>query len=508
MAPQAFTENTLYYGDNLDILRQYIPDESIDLIYLDPPFNSNRSYNVLFKEGKVDSAAQIHAFEDTWEWTPGTVELFYQLTRNNPNPQIAILINSLAEFVGHNQMMAYLVNMTARLLPLRRVLTSKGSLYLHCDPTASHYLKIILDVIFGKENFRNELIWHYSGWNARLNEKFNERHDVILFYAKSTGQVFNSFALPWESVEEYVRIRKQKVLTDELGKQYVLSDAGGGQRVKRYLDDAMSYGRPVDDVWDMDKLNNSSKEKLGYPTQKPEALLERIIAASSKEGDLILDPFCGCGTTVAVAQRLNRHWMGIDISMQAIKVIQQRLQQHYPGIQVKLDGIPKDYEGAEILAEKDKILFQDWAISLIDAHAPNGLTKRGADRGIDGFILFYDKVEFHHPTSNLRKILVQVKGGGRERRDIAALKGDMERENAPMGVFITLHDATPEMKREAALAGEYRYSDTKIFPRVQILSIKEWFQGRSVQLPSSTVNPFKTAEARADQKHLFSLQAG
>jgi DNA modification methylase len=504
-AMQPITENTLFYGDNLTILETYLPDECIDLIYLDPPFNSNRNYNVLFKEGKVDSTSQIHAFEDTWEWTPATIEWYNRLTQHSPNPQIAILINSLAQFIGHNPMMAYLVNMTARLLPLYRVLKPTGSLYLHCDPTASHYLKIILDVIFGKENFRNEIIWHYSGWNARLNEKFNERHDVILFYAKQERQAFYSFALPWNSVEEYIKVRKQKVFVDESGERYVLSDAGGGRRVKRYLEDALQYGKPVDDVWDIDKLNNSSKEKLGYPTQKPEMLLERIIQASSHEGSWILDPFCGCGTSVTVAQRLNRHWIGIDISIQAIKVISQRLQHHYPGVHFHIDGIPTDYESACSFAAKDKMQFQDWAISLINAHAPGGVTRKGADRGIDGLILFYERPEFTKSTSTLRKILVQVKGGARERRDIATLKGDMERENAPMGVFITLYDPTPEMKREAALAGSYTYSETKVFPRLQILSIHEWFQGKEIHLPSSTVNPFKVAEAKADQQHLFSI---
>src|SRR5260221_181427 len=209
---------TLFFGDNLRILER-IPDETFDLIYLDPPFNSNRNYNVLFKEGQIDSSAQIHAFEDTWEWTPTTIRLFEDL-KNNPNPKIAILINSLAEFIGQNPMMAYLVNMTARLIPLRRVLKPTGSIYLHCDPTANHYLKIILDVIFGKEHFRNEIIWHYSGWNARLNDKFNARHDVILFYSKGKTQQFNSFAPPWASVDEYDKVRKQKILTDAEGRKY------------------------------------------------------------------------------------------------------------------------------------------------------------------------------------------------------------------------------------------------------------------------------------------------
>lgn len=485
---------TLFFGDNLTIL-QRIPDESFDLIYLDPPFNSNRNYNVLFKEGKVDSSAQIHAFEDTWEWTPQTIKLFEGLLQSG-NPQIAILINSLAEFIGKNPMMAYLVNMTACLLPLRRVLKETGSIYLHCDSTASHYLKIIMDVVFDKVNFKNEIVWHYSGWNGRLRDNFNSRHDVILFYANGKNQLFNSFALPWASVEEYVKVRKQKILTDEEGRQYVLSDAGGGKRVKRYLEDAMKYGKPVDDVWDIDKLNNSSKEKLGYPTQKPEALLERIIEASSSEGSWILDPFCGCGTTVAVAERLKRNWIGIDISVLAINVIVDRLKRQFPGIQPHIDGIPMDYAGAQKLADADKFAFQNWAISLIGAYPPGGETRKGADRGIDGLILFREHASFDNPHPRLRKVLVQVKGGGAGRKDIATLKGDMERDNAPMGVFISINDPTSEMKREANLAGEYCYSETTTFPKVQILSIKDWFDGKTVRLPSDTINPFKKAEVK------------
>jgi site-specific DNA-methyltransferase (adenine-specific) len=296
-------------------------------------------------------------------------------------------------------------------------------------------------------------------------------------------------------------VRKQKVLIDEAGKRYVLSDAGGGKRVKRFLDEAMKYGKPVDDVWDIDKLNNSSKEKLGYPTQKPTELLERIIHASSNEGDWILDPFCGCGTTVAVAERLRRRWAGIDISMLAVNVISQRLKAHYRGIRINIDGIPMDYEGAYKLAQNDKYTFQDWAISLIGANPPTGQSKKGADRGVDGLILFYDRIDIRKPQ--LRKIIVQVKGGGTNRGDVAKLKGDMDREDAPMGVLITLNEPTPEMKRETALAGEYRYSSSTLFPKIQILSIKDWFDGRNIKLPTDTVNPFRQAAVKADQKSLF-----
>jgi DNA modification methylase len=496
MGPRPLVENTLYYGDSLDILERYIPDESIDLIYLDPPFNSNRNYNVLFKEGKVDSTAQIHAFVDTWEWTPATIQLYYDLTHNNPNPTIAILIDSLAQFIGHNPMMAYLVNMTARLIPLHRVLKSTGSLFLHCDPTASHYLKIILDVIFGKEHFRNEIIWCYRKWSIS-QKQFVRNHDVILFYTKSEKNTFNTLYIP-VSEGTMKRWKGQK-------QQAVFED---GVRKAASINEEAAH-TPMPDWWQISIINPASKERLGYPTQKPEALLERIIQASSNEGDWILDPFCGCGTSVAVAQRLNRHWIGIDISIQAIKIIKQRLEQHYPGIHIPTDGIPKDYESACALSAKDKMQFQDWAISLVDgAYAPSGTTKRGADWGIDGFVLFYEPVDYHKAEQKRRKIVVQVKGGTRERRDIATLKGDMERENAPMGIFITLYDPTPQMKREAALAGEYHYSTSKVFPRVQILSVKDYFDGKTVQVPSSTVNPFKTAEVKADQHYLFPGLAG
>ncbi|MFM6910072.1 MAG: DNA-methyltransferase, partial [Dolichospermum sp.] len=252
--------------------------------------------------------------------------------------------------------MAYIVNMTLRIREIHRILKSTGSFYLHCDPTASHYLKIICDTIFCyKGDFKNEIIWHYSGWNARLNSSFSKRHDIILFYSKKSEQLFNSYAISWESELEYARLRKQKVHIDENGKKYVLSDAGKGKRVKRYLEEAMEYGKPVDDVWNIDKINNSSKERLGYPTQKPESLLERIIQASSNEGDVILDAYCGCGTTVAVSQRLNRQWIGIDITYQSISLILKRLEDTFGKAvleTINISGIPKDMKSAEALALK------------------------------------------------------------------------------------------------------------------------------------------------------------
>jgi DNA modification methylase len=470
---------TLFFGDNLKILQEKIPEETFDLIYLDPPFNSNRNYNVLFNEGTVDSSAQIHAFEDTWEWTTPTIRLFENL-QNSPNPQIALLITSLYEFIKPTPMMAYLVNMTARLIPLKKVLKPTGSMYLHCDPTASHYLKIILDVIFGKQNFRNEIIWFYKTGGASKRH-FARKHDTIFFYTTSDEYHFDIQKEKSYMMHEY-GFKKSEFFKDERG-QYT-----------------WVY---MKDVWEIPAIGSADRERLGYPTQKPEELLDRIIQCSTKEGDFILDPFCGCGTTVAVAERLKRRWVGIDISMLAVDVIMDRMRTQYPRIKIHTDGIPMDFEGAVSLAEKDKFAFQNWAITLIGAYPPTGEARKGADRGIDGLILFRDQASFNNPTSHLRKIIVQAKGGGTGRKDIATLKGDMDREDAPLGVLITLHEPTSEMKRETVLAGEYRYSDATVFPKIQILSIKDWFDGRTIKLPTDTVNPFKQAKMVADQKALF-----
>jgi len=477
---------TLFFGDNLHVIEEKIPDNFFDLIYLDPPFNSNRKYSVLFKEGKKDSSAQIHAFEDTWEWTPPTIRLFEDL-KENQNPQIAILINSLHEFIGDTPMMAYLVNMTARLIPIRKVLKDTGSIYLHCDPTASHYLKLILDVIFGKQNFRNEIVWCYRGGGVPAKD-FANRHDIIFRYSKSNDYNFYVDAVRIPYSEESLERLKYKARAFRGDRVYDNYEANIG-------------GKHPEDWWEIQPIMPSSKERLGYPTQKPERLLERIVLASTKEGDWVLDPFCGCGTTVAVAERLNRKWIGIDISMQAVNVILNRMTYHYPDIDIKIDGIPMDFESAQAMAEKDKYAFQDWGITLVGANPPRGERKKGGDQGIDGIILFRDKVDFANPK--LKKIIVQVKGGATNRGDIAKLKGDIEREDAPMGVLITLLEPTAGMKREAALAGEYKYVEGVCFPRIQILSVNDWFNGKEVKLPSDKINPFKKAKDKSNQLPLL-----
>ena len=307
---------SLLFGDNLDVLAEKFPGDQgyFDLIYLDPPFNSNRNYNVLFSEGKVDSSAQIHAFEDTWEWTDATIRL-YEGLKKDPNPQIAILIASLHEFLGDTPIMAYLVNMAARLKPLHRVLKDDGSIYLHCDPTASHYLKAIMDTIFGRQNFKNEIIWSYKRWPAK-QKAFQRMHDVIFFYTKNTKAEYTYNVL-------YQPLAKSTL--EAFGGKKQVADFSSGRRKPGVLAEE-SVGAPMSDVWEIGVIAPISKERLGYPTQKPEALMERVIKASSNEGDWVLDPFCGCGTTIAVAERLKRNWVGIDISMQAINVVNKRME--------------------------------------------------------------------------------------------------------------------------------------------------------------------------------------
>lgn len=485
-------ENTLYYGDNLRILRDHVKDDSVDLIYLDPPFNSKADYNILFKEPTGEqSQAQITAFEDTWHWTGETEKTFQEIVDIAP-ANVIEMMSSFRRFVGLNDVMAYLTMMCIRLLELRRVLTPKGSIYLHCDPTASHYLKILMDTIFGKENFRNEIIWHYSGWNKTLKSHFERRSDTLLFYAKNPDQIYNGYSIPWESVEQYVKIRKQKVRDDGDGRLYVLSDAGGGKRVKRYLDEAMRYGIPIDNVWDIDKINNSSKERLGYPTQKPEALLERIIRASSNEGAVVLDPFCGCGTTISAAQKLYRRWIGIDVTHLAINLIKNRLKDVYdlePKKDYAVVGEPEDLAGARELAAQNRFQFQWWATSMIEAKA-YGDKKKGADTGIDGLMFINDGKEY-------RKVIVSVKSGKVSVKDIRDLGHVIDREKAAMGMFITLEPPTGPMKKEAAGKGIYKHPVTeRNYPLIQIMTIKELFSGKKPDLPEHYALPaYKKAQA-------------
>jgi len=516
--------NTLYYGDNLNVLREHVPDESVDLIYLDPPFNSKRDYNILYREPMGgSSSAQITAFEDTWHWTDEAERAYQEITDTAP-PALVEMMQSFRRFIGVNDMMAYLTMMAIRLIELRRVLKPTGSIYLHCDPTASHYLKILLDAVFGKANFRNEISWRRSHPKGHAFTRFANNHDVIFSYAKDSHKVL------WNQsykVHDPEKIKSQYTLKDESGRLYQLTsllnpnpnrpnltykfkgvtrvwrwtkermqaedDKGnivvprGGSgipRYKRYLDE--QEGVPIGDFWEDVELV-SGGEKLGFPTQKPVALLERIIQASSNAGDVVLDPFCGCGTTIVAAQKLKRKWVGIDITHLAISLIENRLREHFPRAKFEVLGTPKDLEGARDLADRDKHQFEWWALSLVGAR-PYGDKKKGGDTGIDGIMYF--RVS---PTETV-KVVVSVKGGGNINPGMVRdLKGVMEREKAGMGVFITLEPPTAGMKKEAAAAGVYKHPLNDLtYPKLQMFTIEELLDGTKLKAPAQA-ETFKKA---------------
>lgn len=466
--------NVLYYGDNLRILREYIPDNSIDLIYLDPPFNSKRDYNVLFKESGQESEAQIEAFTDTWRWGPETEKTYYDIVMNTPQ-NVADLIDSFCKFLGHSDVTAYLVMMTPRLRELHRVLKSEGSIYLHCDPSASHYLKVLMDQIFGKENFRNEIIWHYRKWPSG-NRQFQHNHDVLLFYSKTQGnsRVFN--------IEYMDRAESTK---KRFGESVIVSGYDErGRRIPSKVKQEKSLGVPLDDVWDIGRV---PPIKQLFPTQKPEPLLERIIKASSNKNDIILDPFCGCGTAIVAAQKLGRRWIGIDITHLAIGVIRRRLRDIFGDIKFEVIGEPKDLAGARELArQRDRYQFQWWALDLVGAQ-PMSDRKKGSDKGIDGVIPFIEG------RDGLKRVIVQVKSGKVNPAQIRDLKGVLDREKGQIGVFITLENPTPEMKKEATISGFY-HSDfwNKDYPKIQILTIEDLLRGKKVEMPPQK-EPFKRA---------------
>lgn len=501
--------NSLYFGDNLDILREHIRDESVDLVYLDPPFNSKRDYNILFKTPKGHSSdAQITAFEDSWHWGEQAEREFTELTHQS-NTDVSEMMQALRRFLGENDMMAYLTMMANRLLELHRVLKPTGSLYLHCDPTASHYLKIVLDGVFGKENYRNEVSWLRSQPKSHTTKNFPNCRDIIFRYAKTEEAKF--FKVYTEHNPEY--IEKFYRFTDKDGRKYRLGDLTNPNknrpnltyeflgvtrvwrwtkdRMKKAYDDGLIFqskpgavpaykrylnemqGQPVTDNWDdIEHLHGSNAETLGYPTQKPLPLLERIIKASSNEGDIILDPFCGCGTAVHAAQKLNRQWVGIDITHLAISLIEKRLRDAFPGIIFDVHGTPKDLDGARDLAARNKYQFQWWGCSLVNAQPYQG-KKKGADTGIDGLIYFHDD------DGPAKKIIVSVKGG--ENVNVAMIRDlghVVEREKAQLGLFVTLAEPTRPMKEEAATAGYYESAVIgKSFPKIQILTIEKLLNG-------------------------------
>jgi DNA modification methylase len=524
--------NTLYYGDNLEILRKHIPDESVDLIYLDPPFNSNRDYNVIFKEATgEESEAQLRAFSDSWHWTPATQRTLEELAECAPS-KLVDLINGFINVLGHNDVTAYLVMMAIRLVELHRVLKPTGSLYLHCDPTASHYLKIVLDTIFGKMNFRNEIVWKRTSAHSDTKQgarHYGRCHDILLFYTKGDNPTWNQLYKPYDQeyidkfyryVEEgtgrryrldnltgpggaakgnpqyeflgvtrYWRYSKEKM--EELYRQgrIVQTRPGAVPAYKRYLDEMP--GVPIQDIWDdIGPIQSQSKERLGFPTQKPAQLLERIIQTSSNEGDLVLDPFCGCGTTIIAAQKLKRRWIGIDITHLAISLMKYRLHDTFgDDVQYEVIGEPVDTQSARALAEQDRYQFQWWALSLIKARPVSDEKKKGADEGIDGTLYFIDDAK-----TPPKKIIVQVKSGKVQVRDIRELIQVVHRTKATMGFFITLEEPTDPMLKEALAEGLYKSPGwVKQYQKIQIRTIAQLLAGEDFDMPPTNVS-FKRAE--------------
>ena len=514
--------NRLYFGDNLSILREHVADASVDLIYLDPPFNSNATYNVLFRERSGDeSAAQITAFDDTWHWSLESERAYQDVITHGP-AKVGQLLAAMRAFLGQNDMMAYLTMMAQRTIELHRVLKPTGSIYLHCDPTASHYLKLLLDAVFGNRNFRNEIVWKRYGAHNDVGQgstRFGRVHDTILLYGKSESVVWNQGFVPLD--DSYIQTT-YRFIEEETGRRFTttpLTGPGGAEkgnpvyewnghtRAWRYSRETMqqldaegrlyysrtgyprrklfleeSRGVPVQDMWyDINSLSGSNAERLGYPTQKPEALLERIINASSNEGDVVLDPFCGCGTAVAAAERLNRQWIGIDVTHLAISLIRHRLHDTFGSDLRSYDviGEPEDVGSAEALARQDRYQFEWWALGLVDAR-PARDKRKGADSGIDGYINFFDD-----NSGKPKRIVVQVKSGHVNRGMIATLKGDMEREKAELGLFVTLEEPTRPMLQEAVAAGFYEpeHYPGQQYPRLQILTIDELLAGKPAEYP-------------------------
>jgi site-specific DNA-methyltransferase (adenine-specific) len=534
--------NRLLFGDNLKWLRdsRIFPDASVDLVYLDPPFNSNADYNVLFREASGEaSQAQFHAFTDTWNWADAA-ETYAEFVDDCPNTAVVEMMDALHDLLRNSPMMAYLAMMAPRLVELRRVLKPTGSLYLHCDPTASHYLRLLLDGVMGATNFRNEIIWKRTSAHANVEQKYGAIHDCILFYSASDELNWNQKYTAYS--DEYLETFFDQ--TDEKGRKYFRRDltasmshassgqlyewkgvrplpsrcwamtrenmdkleakgrihwpkkSGGMPRLKVYPEDVP--GVPIQDIWtDIKTMHNLSSERLGYPTQKPQALLERIVEVSSNKGDVVLDPFCGCGTTIHAAQKLGRQWIGIDVTYLAINLIKRRFKDAFgDDVQYEERGQPTDFHSAKELASLDKWQFQQWALSLISARPRTEGDGKGPDRGVDGLLYFYDEKD------RREKILVQVKGGGVKRNDVATLLGDMNNQKFVAGILIRLEKPTKPMREEAADAGRYtsKLWHDKDYPKIQILTIEGLLIGKERVEAPPQLNPFAKAPREGKQE--------
>lgn len=467
--------NTLFYGDCLDILKnrdqsgdRYIKDESVDLIYLDPPFNSDRVYNVIFKEPNGRAAAsQIKGFDDTWTWNDNVAEEYEDI--KEAGGKVAETLVGLEMILGFCNMFAYLVMMASRLVEMRRVLKSTGSIYLHCDQTAGHYIKVLMDAVFGGDNFGNDIIWSYTKVGG-TKKKFMKSHDMIFRYTKGKKFVFNM-----DDVREPYSDSIIKSLKKDDGGLYYTRGLGTDKNMNRIKKTYVHpNGRVPGDVWVI-PWTLGGKERLGYPTQKPEALLERIIKVSSNPGDVVLDPFSGCGSCVSVAQRLDRKWIGIDITHIAITIMKHRLG---PDADYQVIGEPASLEDAQQLAKEDPFQFQLWALGLVKAR-PEGGMKKGKDQGIDG------KYFFETPTKT-ETIIYSVKAGRVLPRDVRDLNGTVNANKAAIGVLISMEGFTKDMRSEAAKGGFYKPKGVigeETYPRIQLYTIEDLLGGEKIKYP-------------------------
>ncbi|TJY42919.1 site-specific DNA-methyltransferase [Cohnella pontilimi] len=492
-------KNKLFYGDNLKVLREHIEANSVDLIYLDPPFNSNRNYNQIFTSDGKKSEAQLMAFEDTWFWGPEVEDQYIQTVRSGHGSTSSFLV-AMRDLLGTSNMMAYLTMMAPRLIELKRVLQERGTIFLHCDPISSHYLKLLMDAVFSPNNYQNEIIWKRTGAHNDA-KRFGNNIDTILFYSKGKTWIWNKQYKPhsekylsrfkgvdqdgrrwmddnlsakgllgggyeyeYKGVFNLWRVPKERMrMLDEEGRLHYTRK--GGIRLKRYLDENKG-GAALQCLWDdIPPINSQAKERVGYPTQKPTALLERIINSTSNPGDVVLDPFCGCGTSIVAAERLGRKWIGIDITHIAIATIKERLQKEFGMLLSpnEITGEPYDIDGAIDLACRDRYQFQLWALHLLGIITE---MKKGADGGVDGFHYFQDGNKF-------KKCVTQVKSGKVSVKDIRELYGVLQKERATLGLLLTLGRPTRNMVEEAAKFGIYESANGRKYPVIQIVLVKE-----------------------------------
>jgi DNA modification methylase len=514
--------NQLYYGDNLEIMQKYIEDESIDLCYIDPPFNSKRNYNQIYNNIGKEDTAQAQAFLDTWTWNRIAVQAYEEIIENKNKTytlQSISLVIGLAQVLGKGSLMAYLVSMTQCIAQIHRVLKPTGSFYLHCDPTASHYLKLVCDAIFNPQGgeFRNEIIWSYRRW-TNASKDFQRMHDVIFRYSKGKNFTFN---IEYEKTEHIEKVydkgwdrnvakgKRQLIVYDKEKAQTEIEKENYDKLVFR----ENMQGVSLSDVFNINYLSSKAKERLGYPTQKPEALMERIIQASSNEGDVVLDAYCGCGTTIAVAERLSRKWIGVDITYQSISLILKRLEDTFGSefvndvvdkttkkivtpARLVLSGVPLDFESAVALAHKqdDRVRkeFEKWAVLTYSNNRAMINDKKGGDGGIDGtaFIVDFDDKD----QQIFRQAIFSVKSGKVLPPSVVRdLFGTVEREKAAVGFLITLYPM-PNLVKEAERYGNYT---SKMFgqvhQKIQVIDIQQIIDGDRMALPT-TAAVVKSAE--------------